>query len=276
VQSNLPMHLSPRCRARTRAGTPCRSPAMTNGRCDGLCGIAPMLERVSVTLRSARCRMHGGTSPAYKDRREEPNRARLIGKRLGLFFVELLGKLQQAHLGSYDLLLLGHIGTLLRCRGRALRNPDQLRAPPRLAIGRGAQDTVCQFKFWLTHCLWQKPALLPPSTCSTRPFISRTRAAANSRCSARPGMQNDGLFAGQLLSLQGALRKRRRASVAGDQPQEARAEKSRSTGARGRHHCDRQRRQPRERLCDIDRRRLRRAARPPSTKSHRPRGCAAR
>ena len=41
MQSNLPMHLSPRCRARTRAGTPCRSPAMTNGR----------------------CRMHGGTSP---------------------------------------------------------------------------------------------------------------------------------------------------------------------------------------------------------------------
>ena len=40
-QSNLPMHLSPRCRARTRAGTPCRSPAMTNGR----------------------CRMHGETSP---------------------------------------------------------------------------------------------------------------------------------------------------------------------------------------------------------------------
>jgi hypothetical protein len=41
VQSSLPMHLSPRCRARTRAGTPCQSPAMTNGR----------------------CRMHGGTSP---------------------------------------------------------------------------------------------------------------------------------------------------------------------------------------------------------------------
>jgi hypothetical protein len=41
MQSKLPMHLSPRCRARTRAGTLCRSPAMTNGR----------------------CRMHGGTSP---------------------------------------------------------------------------------------------------------------------------------------------------------------------------------------------------------------------
>ena len=37
----LTMHLSPRCGARTRNGTPCRSPAMANGR----------------------CRMHGGTSP---------------------------------------------------------------------------------------------------------------------------------------------------------------------------------------------------------------------
>ncbi|WP_277618911.1 HGGxSTG domain-containing protein [Sulfitobacter noctilucae] len=27
------MHLSPRCGARTRNGTPCRSPAMANGRC---------------------------------------------------------------------------------------------------------------------------------------------------------------------------------------------------------------------------------------------------
>ena len=37
----LAMHLSPRCGARTRNGTPCRSPAMENGR----------------------CRMHGGKSP---------------------------------------------------------------------------------------------------------------------------------------------------------------------------------------------------------------------
>ncbi|HRD87320.1 MAG TPA: HGGxSTG domain-containing protein [Accumulibacter sp.] len=27
------MHLSPRCHARTRSGTPCQSPAMPNGRC---------------------------------------------------------------------------------------------------------------------------------------------------------------------------------------------------------------------------------------------------
>ena len=41
MQSSLPMHLSRRCGARTRRGTPCQSPAMKNGR----------------------CRMHGGPSP---------------------------------------------------------------------------------------------------------------------------------------------------------------------------------------------------------------------
>jgi hypothetical protein len=41
MQSKLPMHLSPRCRARTRKATYCQSPAMKNGR----------------------CRMHGGRSP---------------------------------------------------------------------------------------------------------------------------------------------------------------------------------------------------------------------
>ena len=41
MQSRLSMHLSPRCRARTRAGTTCQSPAMPNGR----------------------CRMHGGKAP---------------------------------------------------------------------------------------------------------------------------------------------------------------------------------------------------------------------
>ena len=38
-QQLLPMHLSPRCGARTRSGTPCRSPAVQGKR---------------------RCRMHGG------------------------------------------------------------------------------------------------------------------------------------------------------------------------------------------------------------------------
>ena len=41
MQSKLPMHMSPRCRARTRSQTPCQSPAMPNGR----------------------CRMHGGKAP---------------------------------------------------------------------------------------------------------------------------------------------------------------------------------------------------------------------
>jgi glucans biosynthesis protein len=33
MQRKLPMHLSPRCGARTRRGSQCRSPAMPNGRC---------------------------------------------------------------------------------------------------------------------------------------------------------------------------------------------------------------------------------------------------
>jgi hypothetical protein len=33
MHSKLPMHLSPRCGARTRSQTPCKSPAMPNGRC---------------------------------------------------------------------------------------------------------------------------------------------------------------------------------------------------------------------------------------------------
>ncbi len=41
MQSRLPMHLSRRCGAKTRSASPCRSPAMLNGR----------------------CRMHGGSSP---------------------------------------------------------------------------------------------------------------------------------------------------------------------------------------------------------------------
>lgn len=33
IQTPLPMHLSERCGAKTRRGTPCQSPAMPNGRC---------------------------------------------------------------------------------------------------------------------------------------------------------------------------------------------------------------------------------------------------
>jgi hypothetical protein len=40
-RSKLPMHLTPRCKARTQSGSSCRAPAMPNGR----------------------CRMHGGPSP---------------------------------------------------------------------------------------------------------------------------------------------------------------------------------------------------------------------
>ncbi len=33
MQSRLPMHMSQRCHAKTRKGSPCQSPAMPNGRC---------------------------------------------------------------------------------------------------------------------------------------------------------------------------------------------------------------------------------------------------
>lgn len=33
MQGKLPMHLSPRCGAKTRKGSPCQSGAMRNGRC---------------------------------------------------------------------------------------------------------------------------------------------------------------------------------------------------------------------------------------------------
>lgn len=46
------MHLSPRCGAKTRSATPCRAPAMPNGR----------------------CRMHGGASPGAP-----------MGKRNGMY-----------------------------------------------------------------------------------------------------------------------------------------------------------------------------------------------
>jgi uncharacterized protein YjcR len=33
MQSKMPMHLSPRCGAKTRLGEPCKNGAMPNGRC---------------------------------------------------------------------------------------------------------------------------------------------------------------------------------------------------------------------------------------------------
>ncbi len=51
MQKLSPMHLSPRCGAKTRSGSPCRSPAMPNGR----------------------CRMHGGCSPGAPRERRNGN-----------------------------------------------------------------------------------------------------------------------------------------------------------------------------------------------------------
>ena len=51
MQRPYPMHLSPRCGAKTRSGSPCQSPAMPNGR----------------------CRMHGGASPGAPKGQENGN-----------------------------------------------------------------------------------------------------------------------------------------------------------------------------------------------------------
>ena len=63
---------------------------------------------------------------------------------------ELLRKLQQANLGTDDLLFSRH--DVLQCRGGALRHPD--RSAPclglRFAVGIGHR---CQIKFWLMHLM---------------------------------------------------------------------------------------------------------------------------
>ena len=66
MQSRLPMHLSPRCGARTRIGTPCRSPAMANGRCRMHGGKSP-----GAPIGNSNARKHGlYTGDAIAERRE--------------------------------------------------------------------------------------------------------------------------------------------------------------------------------------------------------------
>lgn len=66
MQSRLPMHLSPRCGARTRAGTPCRSTAMANGRCRMHGGKSP-----GAQIGNSNARKHGRyTAGAVAERRE--------------------------------------------------------------------------------------------------------------------------------------------------------------------------------------------------------------
>jgi len=57
LQSRSPMHRSPRCRARTRNGSRCRSPEMPNGRCRMHGGMS--LARPRVTRRSKAWPLHG-------------------------------------------------------------------------------------------------------------------------------------------------------------------------------------------------------------------------
>ena len=59
---------------------------------------------------------------------------------------ELLGEFQQPNLSAYNLLFGRHGGSPIR-RSGALRNPDQLRAPPRLALCDGDQNTTVRLSF---------------------------------------------------------------------------------------------------------------------------------
>src|SRR5882724_9454208 len=59
---------------------------------------------------------------------------------------ELLGEFQQPNLSADNLLFGRHGGSPIR-RGGALRNPDQLRAPPRLALCEGDQNTTVRLSF---------------------------------------------------------------------------------------------------------------------------------
>src|SRR5680860_301233 len=66
MQSGLPMHLSRRCGARTRSGSPCRSPALRNGRCRMHGGLSP-----GPPKGNANARKHGFyTAKAIAERRE--------------------------------------------------------------------------------------------------------------------------------------------------------------------------------------------------------------
>ena len=62
----LPMHLSPRCGAMTRKRTPCRSPAMPNGRCRMHGGKAP-----GAPVGNTNARKHGRYAAAVLARRRD-------------------------------------------------------------------------------------------------------------------------------------------------------------------------------------------------------------
>ncbi|MFO1153862.1 MAG: HGGxSTG domain-containing protein [Rhodospirillales bacterium] len=66
MQSRLAMHRTPRCRAQTRSATPCRSPAMTNGRCRMHGG-----KSTGAPIGNTNARKHGRyTAEAIAERRE--------------------------------------------------------------------------------------------------------------------------------------------------------------------------------------------------------------
>ena len=76
MQSSLAMHLSPRCGAKTRRGTQCKSPAMANGRCrmHGGPSTGPKTAEGVERIRAARTK-HGRYSQAAIARRREARSA---------------------------------------------------------------------------------------------------------------------------------------------------------------------------------------------------------
>lgn len=71
-RTTLPLAQScPRCQARTRAGTPCRSPAMPNGRCrmHGGAATGPRTAEGVVRIRRART-VHGLYGRAMREMRQ--------------------------------------------------------------------------------------------------------------------------------------------------------------------------------------------------------------
>jgi hypothetical protein len=85
MQSEFPMHLSPRCGTRTRSGSQCKLPTMLNGRCWMHCGISSVSGGVAGVIRTRRIRT-----------KEAPNLSR------HLLVFRLLGKVP-----GYDAMLGG-------------------------------------------------------------------------------------------------------------------------------------------------------------------------
>ena len=94
-QRNNPMHLhmrrALRCRARTRRGSPCQSPAMKNGRCRMHGGTSPGAPKGNKNALQARALHGGGNCTTSGGRGTDPrckeiDRKRFLGPGRGMLF----------------------------------------------------------------------------------------------------------------------------------------------------------------------------------------------